>query len=170
VPQEGRVDASQPAGITLFAVEASGDLRWYRYSGDGERDPSGSRGWHRNSGNVVGNGWAVFQRVVGTGGALFGIDADGALRWYSYGGRGERDPSGTSGWARNSGAQIGHSWQHFRHVTGGSTDSAGFGTVLYAISPNGEMRWYRYDGHAEPDPSGHAGWHRNSGNPIGNGW
>jgi hypothetical protein len=73
-----------------------------------------------------------------------------------------------TGWRRESGNQIGHTWQHFRHVTGGSTGSGG--TVLYAVSPNGEMRWYRYDGQGEEDPTGNRGWHRKSGSPIGNGW
>jgi hypothetical protein len=32
-------------------------LRWYRYNGNGEPDPTGSTGWAPNSGNQIGRGW-----------------------------------------------------------------------------------------------------------------
>jgi len=167
LPQEGRTTTP---GITVFGVAENGDLRWYRYSGDGEKDPSGGLGWHPNSGNIVGNGWGGFQRIIGTGSAVFAVQPDGALLWYSYFGRGEPDHSGASGWLPNSGNQIGRGWQNFRHLTGGSNDSSGFGTVLYAVAGNGDLLWYRYDGHGEHDPTGATGWRPNSSNPIGNGW
>jgi hypothetical protein len=41
----------------IMAVDASGDLRWYRYTGQGERDVSGGRGWDPRSGRIIGKGW-----------------------------------------------------------------------------------------------------------------
>ena len=165
LPKEGH-----GTGITVFAVAQNGDLLWYRYTGQGEPDPTGGTGWDPNSGNVIGNGWAGFQRIVGTGAGIFAITGNGDLLWYRYDGHGEPDRSGATGWAPNSGNPIGNGWGGFTHLTGGSNDSGGFGAELFAVAPNGDMRWYRYDGHGEADQSGATGWHRNSGNLIGNGW
>ena len=43
--------------IALYAVEPNGDLYWYKYLGHGEQDPTGSTGWHPNSGTQIGLGW-----------------------------------------------------------------------------------------------------------------
>ncbi len=166
LPQQGR----NSKGITVFGVEPNGDLRWYQYRGNGESDRSGAAGWDANSGNVVGNGWAAFQRIVGAGGDIFAVQDDGALRWYSYQGTGIADRSGATGWHANSGNQVGRGWQNFRHLTGGTDDSGGIGTVLYAVAQNGDLLWYRYTGRGEQDPTGGLGWNPNSANPIGNGW
>ena len=166
LPQQGH----SSRGITVFGVEPNGDLRWYLYHGNGERDRSGGTGWDTNSSNIVGNGWAAFQRVVGAGGDIFAVQPDGALLWYSYQGTGVADHSGATGWHANSGHQIGRGWQDFRHLTGGTDDSGGVGTVLYAVAQNGDLLWHRYHGHGEQDPTGGTGWDPNSANPIGNGW
>ena len=84
--------------------------------------------------------------------------------------QGEQDSSGSLGWHQKSGHEVGRGWQNFRHVTGGATDANGFGTVLYAVAQNGDLLWYRYNGHGENDTTGSRGWLQNSGNPIGNGW
>lgn len=118
----------------------------------------------------TGNGTTPVDSGLPNVGRIFAIPPDGALLWYSYGGDGEPDHSGALSWHPNSGHQTGRGWQNFRHVTGGSTDTDGFGTVLYAVAENGDLLWYRYDGHGEQDPTGAAGWRPNSGNPIGNGW
>ena len=165
MPKEGPC-----SGITVFAVEQGGDLRWYRYDGHGQPDPTGGTGWHPSSGNVIGNGWANFRRIVGTGAGIFAVEQNGDLRWYRYDGRGEADPSGATGWHANSGNVIGNGWANFTDLTGGTNDSGGFGAVLYAVAQNGDMLWYRYDGHGEPDRSGATGWRPQLGNPIGNGW
>jgi hypothetical protein len=44
-------------GHVLFGVQPNGDLRWYKYLGQGEQNPEGSQHWHPNSGNVIGRGW-----------------------------------------------------------------------------------------------------------------
>ncbi|MCP3098491.1 hypothetical protein LZ198_06320 [Myxococcus sp. K15C18031901] len=165
IPRQGRSKA-----ITLFGVEPNGNLRWYQYLGEGQSDPSGATGWHPNSGNIVGNGWAAgVQRIVASH-DIFVVNTDGTLRWFRYNGTGVADPRGGTGWHPNSGNPIGRGWQNFLHLAAGTTDVSGFSTVLYAVAQNGDLLWYRYNGLGEYDPTGSLGWRVRSGNPIGNGW
>jgi hypothetical protein len=69
--------------------------------------------------------------------------------------------------------------ESFQHLTafygGNGTTSVDSGLpligVVYAVAPNGDLLWYRYNGQGDFDPSGSSGrWDGNSGNPIGNGW
>ena len=41
----------------VMGVDAAGDLRWYRYTGQGESDITGVLGWHPRSGSRIGTGW-----------------------------------------------------------------------------------------------------------------
>ncbi|MBF6455263.1 tachylectin-related carbohydrate-binding protein [Nocardia cyriacigeorgica] len=157
----------------ILAVRTDGDLVWFRYTGDGEQDPSGSIGWHPNSGNVIGNGWHDARHVVARGRisspfahpALYTVDAEGLLHWYSYRGSGEHDPSGSTGWHPNSGNVIGDGWRDFEHVVGS------VGPWIFAAHENGNLHWLHYRGEGEHDPIGSSeAWHPNSGNVIGNGW
>ena len=50
-------DLVEGFGQTVYAVNPSGELRWYRYKGTGEADETGTAGWHRRSGNIIGTGW-----------------------------------------------------------------------------------------------------------------
>jgi hypothetical protein len=160
---------TQPAS-TLYAVEPGGDLRLYRYVGDGTEDRSGNTGWAPNSGNRIGNGWQGFKILTAAGGALFGVEQNGDLRWYFYQGDGTDDPSGNTGWHPNSRNIIGRGWNRFSRMVGGPDDQGGFGMAFYAVEPNGDLYWYKYLGNGESDPSGSIGWHPNSGTQIGRGW
>lgn len=154
----------------LYGVEPGGDLRWYRYDGNGEEDPSGRTGWAPGSGNTIGNGWEHFQILFSAGGALLGVEPNGDLRWYAYVGQGAEDRSGNTGWSANSGNVIGHGWNRFSKIVGDLSDHDGLGQEIYAIEPNGNMFWYKYMGDGRSDPAGSVGWHPNSGNQIGRGW
>ena len=44
-------------GHVIMAVNQSGDLYWYKYSGQGESDVTGTLGWQPNSGNRISSGW-----------------------------------------------------------------------------------------------------------------
>jgi Tachylectin len=100
----------------IFAVPASGNLQWFQYTGDGTSDVSGATGWSSNSGNPVGNGWNVASLFGGPGigdefgATLFAIDNNRDLRWFAYGGGGQSDVSGATGWHPNSGNFIGNGW------------------------------------------------------------
>jgi hypothetical protein len=157
--------------MSIFAVHSDGLLRWYRYEGNGEHDPSGTLGWHPNSGNPVGQGWLGVRHAHASSNVFFVVTDDGLLRWYSYSGKGEADQSGTLGWHPNTGNPIGRGWGHMVHIFGGVTDLVdGFGHTVYAVNPAGELRWYHYKGNGEADSIGTAGWHHRSGNIIGTGW
>ena len=49
------VESGLPSVGVQYGVEQNGDLLWYRYDGQGEKDPSASTGWHPNSGNPIGS-------------------------------------------------------------------------------------------------------------------
>ncbi len=167
-PKAGRT-AANPAS-TLYGVEPNGDLRWYRYVGDGTADRSGHTGWAANSGNVIGNGWQNFKILAAAASTLFAVDPDGDLRWYSYDGDGTSDRSGDTGWHPNSQNVIGRGWNRFSRIVGGPDDHQGFGIALYAVEPNGNVYWYKYFGNGESDPTGSTGWHPHSGAQISRGW
>jgi M6 family metalloprotease-like protein len=155
----------------IMAVHRDGNLYWYQYAGTGEPDISGTRGWLPNSGHVIGNGFNMFSHIfaipsTGLPGSiiqLFGIDADGNVRWYGYAGQGEHDPTGHLGWIANSGNQVAQGWQNLRHVHASSN-------VIFVVDELGLLRWHMYEGRGRHDPDGATGWRPNSGNPIGHGW
>jgi hypothetical protein len=168
-PWEGRVSTNDSA---IYGVDTDGKLHWYRYIGEGESDPAGTGPfWHPNSGNIIGVGWFDgFRRMVAISDIILLVEDGGNLRWYRYGGHGESDPDATGlGWHPNSGNVIGTGWNAFRHIFGGSDGKGGY--VIYAAEDGGILRWYRYTGTGESDPSGtSAAWSENSGNMIGIGW
>ncbi len=150
---------------TIFNVASDGALRWFRYVGHGEHDPSGSTGFAPNSGNQIGQGWSDgFRTFFAVDGVIYAVADDGALRWFRYDGNGEHDPTGSTGFAPNSGNQIGQGWSHgFRTFIG--TDR-----TIFAVADDGALRWFRYHGKGELDPTGSIGFAPNSGNQIGQGW
>lgn len=151
----------------IVAVTNDGYLHWYRYFGLGRRDPAAStQNWHRNSGNVIGNGWGNIRKLIacnGRPGVIYTIEQNGDLRWFSYNGDGANDPTGSLNWLPNTGNVIGNGWQNIRHAHGS-------GNVIFAIDENGALRWYSYRGNGESNRAATEGWHANSGNIIGNGW
>lgn len=169
-----RVLASQPAAdgspSCLYTIEQNGDLRWFSYAGAGEDDPTASRGWRPNTGNVIGNGWQNVRHAHGSGRVIFAVDEDGYLRWYSYVGKGESDRSARTGWAPNTGNIIGNGWGDARHIFGGLTDYGRRGHTIFVVTQAGELKWYRYYGKGEQDPSGRAGWDPRSGTTIATNW
>lgn len=77
----------------------------------------------------------------------------------------------------NSGNQIGNGFDTVRHLFGGMTDRAGLegqpapARIFYFVDANGDLRWLRYGGNGEQDPTGSSGFDGpNQGNQIGNGF
>jgi hypothetical protein len=174
-PREGQTTAT-----TIFAVAENGDLRWFQYDGHGEHDPAGVRGFRGpNQGNQIGRGFLGFRHIVGVGdGAFLAVRDSGDLLWFRYTGTGEHDPSGTNSFAENnSGNQIGRGFQAVRHLFGGITDRPGLdgqaapARVIFFVDDNGDLRWLRYGGAGEQDPTGSLGFDGpNQGNQIGRGF
>lgn len=147
-----------PNGV-IAAIHSSGELYWFRYLGEGQSDWTGNTGWEPGSGTVIGNGWADFKHVVPWAGTSDGdigmltVTPTGDLLWHYF----------HRGWHPNSSNVIATGWTGFAQLTGAFT-------TMFAVTDNGDLRWYDYRGMGEFDPSGTAGWQPNSGNVIGNGW
>ncbi|MBB4717106.1 hypothetical protein BJ965_006988 [Streptomyces luteogriseus] len=41
----------------MYGVDQTGIVRWYRYTGQGEENVTGVRGWDPRSGNTIGINW-----------------------------------------------------------------------------------------------------------------
>jgi hypothetical protein len=164
------------SAVTIFCVAENGDLIHFRYSGNGEEDPSGTLGFEGpNQGTQIGNGFVNFRHIVGIGNQVFlAVPENGDLLYFRYTGDGTPDPSGTLGFDGNSGNQIGNGFQNMRHMFGGQTSHRQLAHHLFCVEENGDLIFFRYDGHGEEDPSGSSGFtgpdNPNSGNQIGNGF
>ena len=159
----------QPSPIQLFGVTTEGVVHWYGYRGRGEEDLSGHHGWLDNSGNQIA-WWTGTRSVHASGNVVFVINDDGTLHYYAYTGDGTADLTGGTGWAASSGNEIGHSWQGMQHVFGGVSDVGGFGHVVFGVDPDANLRWYRYTGSGDADPTGGVSWDPASQSVIGQGW
>lgn len=147
---------------SIYAVDASGTLRWYGYAGQGEPDETGTAGWLPKSGSIIGDGFEGIKFFIAAKRNLYTVGRDGLLRWYRYEG------DGTVDWHRNSGNPIGRGWESFQALFGGIRDDQT--DVLFGVATNGNLLWYVYDGEGVADASGATGWVVNSGNPIGRGF
>ena len=168
-PREGRAMET-----TIFLVNEAGDLLFFRYSGHGEHDPTGTLGFEGpNQGTQIGRGFLNFRHIVGIGGGAFlAVPENGDLLWFQYTGQGEQDPTGTNGFAgNNSGNQIGNGFLDFRHLFGGLTDHDGRARIIYGVKESGELLFWRYSGNGEQDPTGALGFETPfQGTQIGNGF
>jgi hypothetical protein len=173
-------NGTAPAGVArphvgrFFTIDDDGALRYWRYDGLGEQDPTGTNGFvGNNSGNQIGRGFEQFLHVVGGGnGIVLAVAPNGDLTWFRYTGAGEHDPSGTNGFVENNpGNVIGNGFHSFRHVFVSPREGQATATTIFAVAENGDLRWFRYDGHGEHDPTGVRGFGGpNQGNQIGRGF
>ncbi len=133
---------------TIYALTASGDIRWYRY------DPANAS-WAAGSSGVISSGWAGFRQVTYAGdGVFYVIDGDGMLRWYRHLDR----IGGSARWADGSGRAIDDGWASAHQIF------AALGTI-YASTATGDLRWYRYS-----DPlHGNGNWQSRSGLVVDSG-
>ncbi|NBE52412.1 N,N-dimethylformamidase beta subunit family domain-containing protein [Streptomyces boluensis] len=146
----------------LYAEDANGDLRWYKYTG-----VNGSFGWAANSGSKIGSQWQTYtQLFADPNGVIFGTEHGSALSWFRYLG------SGGFSWA-NGGKPIDTT------ILGPferGLFSNGSGTV-YKIQtsttnppgPDNKLQWYRLLNSQTVDTSG-VQWAAGSGTVIGSGF
>ena len=120
--------------MTAFCT-ASSQTRISRQFQDTHRNGTAGSLDAPNEGNVIGTGWNIFSQVFyGGGGILYGIEANGELRWYQDT---HRDGSAGSFGAANEGNVIATGWNAFSNVL-----STGNG-MIYAIDTDGELRWFQ---------------------------
>jgi len=124
-------------GNAIYSIAPDGVLRWYGHTGSTE----GTFTW--TGPKEVGIGWQNFKQVVaGSEGILYAIVPDGKLLWYRHRGFKEGTGLNTPGsWAGPT--QVGIGWQVFKHVFGGCQG------VLYAIAPDGTLKWYKHNGYQD---------------------
>jgi uncharacterized small protein (DUF1192 family) len=150
-----------PAGMSsIYGLASDGSLKWYRHDGanDGTVKWKGPIDMGKGTtivaqpgggGSAVGGlavkravtvtgGWSTYKKIVGGGdGVLYGIGADGSLRWHRH--QDYLDSSTQPKWATP--VVVGSGWQNFVHVF-----STGEG-VIYAVKPTGELLWYKHKGY-----------------------
>lgn len=67
----------------LCAIQADGNLLWYRYILTDATIGAGS--WHPATGSQIGSGVNKFARLIGGwNGVLYGLTAIGEMYWYRY--------------------------------------------------------------------------------------
>jgi Tachylectin len=80
----------------------------------------------------------AFTSVTSDGGVIYAVANSGALLWYQDIKRdGTNGSHAESGWASNSGSQIGSGWNEFKYILSGGAG------IIYAIKATGELLWYR---------------------------
>jgi Tachylectin/PQQ-like domain len=170
----------------IYAVTPDGKLLWYRdFNRRGGNAPDGSSGWSAGSGNQIHFGWNRFIHICAVGGTIYAVTDTGRLLWFQDDDRqGQNDPGGSTGWAPNSGKQIGVGWNGFSHVISGGSEPATIGeqggNILYAVAKTipsigvratGKLLWYRdFNRRGGNAPDGSSGWSAGSGNQIDKGW
>jgi subtilisin family serine protease len=136
----------------VYGVEPNGQLRCYRHNGY----RTGAANW--NYGSVVGWGWVpMFTTIFNAAGATYGVQPDGTLRWYRH----EGFSDCTVNWRGST--VVGWGWNMFDRVFG-MTQTNGTGAIIYGITPDGRLIWYRHSGNRD----GSISW--DGGRTVGWGW
>jgi hypothetical protein len=129
-------------------------LKLYRHDGFAD-------GTDRWSGPVdVDSGWNSFSRVFAGGdGVLYGIGADGSLRWYRVSDAANLVAQPAAGSPMLTGPKVvGSGWGGMLQVF-----SSGAG-VIYVVRPDGTLWWYHHKGYL----TGAFDW--DAAKQVGNGW
>jgi M6 family metalloprotease-like protein len=128
--------------LSIYGIHSDGQLLWYRHNGyliGGQVET-----WEpQDTGHkVVGHGFQDVRLVFSAGrGVIYTISHDAILRWYKH--NGYRTGGGVETWEpQDTGHKVvGHGFQDVRIAFGGGSG------VLYTISQDGILRWYRHKGY-----------------------
>lgn len=124
----------------IYGITSDGRLIWHRHHGVASGQPVESAGaWAAPA--EVGVGWGGLSKVFSGGdGIIYGVNPDGDLLWYNH--VGHNDGLGVDDAGAWLGAkQVGSGWGSFTTLF-----SSGNG-VIYGITPDGVLRWYRHLGY-----------------------
>ena len=139
---------------TFYAVNASGELVWYKFI---KKFLRLSR-WVDNHARVIGSGWDAFKFILSNANnIIYAIKPSGDLMWYKHIGQ----SNGSADWANPHGIKIGSGWHKFKAVFG--SHSRG---IIYAIKTNGDLMHYNHLG----ENDGSVNWENSHGVKIGSGW
>ena len=116
----------------IYTITPDGKLWWFKHTGFA----NGRATWEGPKN--VGRGWESFKHVFSGGdGFIYAITPDGRLWWYhhiAYRTGGGLDEPGA--WEGRT--VVGRGWEGFKQVF-----STGEG-IIYAITPDGRLWWYRH--------------------------
>jgi hypothetical protein len=147
-----------PGGANIiYGIKADGTLEWRQHQGV----RAGSDQW--GEAKAVGRGWGNFKQVFSGGeGIIYAITQEGKLLWYKHNayltGAGLETPGA---WADTK--EVGHSWGVFKQVFPGGNG------VIYAITQDGKLLWYRHNAYRTGDGLATPGaW--SGRKEVGHGW
>lgn len=120
---------------TIYLIRPDGMLEWRQHQGA----RAGLNEW--GNGKTVGRGWNGFKQVFSAGGGiLYVIETGGKLRWYKHNGYQTGAGMETPG-AWEGPKEVGRGWADFKLVFPGGNG------VIYAITHDGKLLWYRHNGY-----------------------
>ena len=122
-----------PGGADIiYGIKSDGTLEWRKHKGFA----SGDDEWYPPQ--SVGRGWSEFSDVFAGGdGVIYVVQSDGILRWYrhlAFRTGGGLDAPGS--WATPR--DVGRGWTGFKHIFSGGNG------VIYVITNDGTLKWYRH--------------------------
>jgi hypothetical protein len=122
----------------VYAVTPDGRLQWRRYNGAAN---AGGPGTLANS-IQVGHGWNNLRKVFPAhNGVIYTITDDGKLNWYQHHGFQTGIAANVAG-SWSGPRQVASGWDSYKHVFSGG------GNVVYAITQDGNLLWFRHKGAA----------------------
>jgi hypothetical protein len=139
---DGFVDVFSGGDGVIYVIQPDGTLKWHRHlayrTGEGLETP-GAWATSRN----VGRGWAGYKHVFSGGnGVIYAIANDGTLKWLRHKayltGEGLETPGAWEG-----PKTVGRGWEDVQQVF-----SPGDG-IIYAVMPDGTLRWFKHVGYLE---------------------
>ncbi|MCI0415531.1 hypothetical protein L0222_22380 [bacterium] len=127
-------DVIPAGGNSLYALTEDGKLMWYQHTGFND----GTINWKAPA--EVGHGWTFTKIFSGGEGIIYAITQEGKLLWHKHNGYMTGAGLETPG-AWGSTKEVGRGWNGFQQVFSGG------GGIIYAITQDGKLRWYKHNGY-----------------------
>jgi hypothetical protein len=146
--------------LFIYGIKPDGRLTWYRHNG--YLAGGGLESW--GAGPVeVGHGWGdALHAFAAEKGIIYAVAPNGELRWYRH--NGYTTGGGLETWEPQDSDYkvVGSGWAGFKHIFWGGDG------IIYAVTPGGELRWYRHYGYQTG--GGLETWHSSGYKTVGQGW
>jgi hypothetical protein len=143
----------------IYTIANDGKLRWFQHN---DRMIGTNILANSQKAKIVGDmtgldDWSTHKIVPANDGVIYMINNAGQLLWSRY----DSKITNNQQWAnRNKITAIGNGWHNYQHVFSGGDG------VIYAITTNGKMRWFRHTGWQD----GSNKWASGSGRQVSRGW
>lgn len=144
----------------IYTIPADGKLRWLQHTGR----MTGAVTWTNNGAakatndSTTKNNWLNNKIFSGGDGVIYTVNNAGQLLWSRHDGR----FIGSQDWVNRDKTTLllSSNWNKYQHVFSGGNG------VIFAITTDGKMLWFRHDGWL----SGSKKWADGSGKQIASGW